>query len=144
MFTRIDHIGIAVPDLDAAIETYRKLGSHDLGPVVDVADQKVRAAMIACGESGIELLSPTAPDSPVAKFLEKRGPGLHHVAYRVHCIDEAMAEVVRQGMRPLTEHWHRGYGGALLCFVHPKDMGGVLVELVERPEGKPQEPPFKK
>jgi LAO/AO transport system kinase len=126
---RIDHLGIAVRSLDDAVEFYRNLGltvAHR--ETVDV--EKVEVAMLPAGESRIELLEPGAADSPLAKFLEKRGPGLHHVALRVPDLNAAVARLRASGARLLNEP-RAGAGGRLYVFVHPSSTGGVLLELVQ-------------
>lgn len=142
MLEFIDHVGIAVENLDAAAGMYRSMGLAEIGPVETVEAHGVRVVMIRCGESCVELLEPTGPDSPVAKFLEKRGAGLHHVAYRVADVTAAMRELQARGIRCLSDEPRHGHAGSLVCFAHPKDMGGVLTELVERPAGSPQTPPY--
>ena len=106
------------------------LGLH-VTETEEVAEQKVRVAMIPIGESRIELLEATSADSPIAKFLEKRGPGIHHIAVRVDDIHVALAELKRKGARLIDEEPRKGAGGCLVAFVHPSSTGGVLLELVE-------------
>ncbi|MCB2155801.1 methylmalonyl-CoA epimerase [bacterium] len=142
MLKFVDHIGIAVEDLDAAIESYKGCGLTNVGPIEEVKEQGVKVVMIQCGETCLELLQATGPDSPVGKFIEKRGYGMHHVAYRVDDVAAAMDALKSQGRRALSEAPRHGHAGSLVCFMHPKDMGGVLTELVERPAGSPQEPPY--
>lgn len=133
MFTRIDHVGIAVPDLDVALEFYAR--AFDLHPVHEEvnAEQGVREAMLAVGDSDarIQLLAPLSPTSAIAKFLDKSGPGIQQLAYTVADIDAACATLRERGMRLLYDEPKRGTGGSRINFVHPKDAGGVLVELVE-------------
>ena len=130
--TSIDHLGIAVPSLEEAIRFYESIGlevAH--GETVDT--EKVRVAMLPTGESRIELLEPSAADSPISKFLEKRGAGLHHVALRVRDLDAAVARLRDAGARLLNEP-RRGAGGHLYVFVHPASTGGVLLELIQESE----------
>ena len=131
MVHKINHIGIAVQSIDATIPFYRdQLGMQFLGSE-EVVEQKVRVAMLCVGESKIELLEPTSPDSPVAKYLEKNGQGIHHVAYEVEDIRAAIAKLLSDGARMIDETPRQGAHGALIAFVHPKSAGGVLVELYE-------------
>ncbi len=126
---RIDHLGIAVESIDAALPLYQCLG---LVPThrETVAQEKVRVAMLPAGESRIELIEPSAPDSPVGKFLAKRGPGLHHVALRVPDLEAAAARLHAAGAKLLNEP-RPGAGGHLYLFVHPASTGGVLLELIQ-------------
>ncbi len=128
MIEKINHVGIAVPNLDEAIETYNKLGFTILGREI-VASQKVEVAMIQIGESHIELLQPTAEDSPIAKFLEKKGPGIHHLAVSVDDIDKALKEYEQKGIRMIDTVPRDGAHGTKIAFVHPKSTNGVLLEL---------------
>ena len=130
---RIDHVGIAVPDLDAAIEFYgRVFGMRCVHTEVN-AEQGVREAMLAVGDGSdrIQLLAPTGPDSTIAKFLDRSGPGVQQLAYTVADLDAACAALRERGLRLLYDQPKRGTGGSRINFVHPKDAGGVLVELVE-------------
>jgi methylmalonyl-CoA/ethylmalonyl-CoA epimerase len=131
MLTRINHIGIAVKSLDEALPFYR----DNLGMAVEgievVAEQKVKVAMLLVGESRIELLEPTEADSPIARFLEKNGPGIHHLAYEVEDIDAAIAKLLADGTRMIDERPRNGAHGARIAFVHPKSSNGVLTELCE-------------
>jgi LAO/AO transport system kinase len=125
----IDHLGIAVPALDAAIGFYGSLGLT-VGHRETVASEKVDVAMLPAGDSRIELLQPSSPDSPIAKFLEKRGPGLHHIALRVPDLNAAVASLKASGARLLNEP-RQGAGGHTYVFVHPASAGGVLLELIQ-------------
>ena len=125
----IDHLGIAVPDLAASIAFYESLGLAVIHRET-VAAEKVQVAMLPAGDSRIELLQPTAPDSPIAKFLEKRGPGVHHVALRVGDLNAAVACLKAIGARLLNEP-RTGAGGHTYVFVHPASTGGVLLELIQ-------------
>jgi methylmalonyl-CoA/ethylmalonyl-CoA epimerase len=133
LITAIDHVGIAVADLDAAIDFYRENFGFALVHQEVNAEQGVREAMVAVGESDscLQLLAPLTPDSTIAKFLDRNGPGVQQVAYRVTSIDAAMAAVRAQGLRLLYDEPRRGTAGSRINFIHPKDAGGVLVELVE-------------
>jgi LAO/AO transport system kinase len=125
----IDHLGIAVPALDAAIAFYQTLGLS-VTHRETVATEKVNVAMLPAGDSRIELLEPAAPDSPISKFLEKRGPGLHHVALQVPDLPAAVKRLRAAGAKLLNEP-RQGAGGHLYVFVHPASTGGVLLELIQ-------------
>ncbi len=126
----IDHLGIAVKSLAAAREVYEKLGLTISGEEV-VESEQVRVGMIALGESRIELLEPTAENSPVGKFLSKRGEGLHHVSLRVPDLASVVAKLKNDGVRLVSDEIKIGAGGHRYIFVHPASAGGVLLELVE-------------
>ena len=128
--TSIDHLGIAVKSLAEAKKFYETLGL-EIMPEEVVEGEKVRVAMVPVGESRIELLEPTSPDSTIAKFLEKRGPGLHHVALQVTNLVERVEELKAAGARLINEEVQIGAGGHMYVFVHPSSTGGVLLELVE-------------
>ncbi len=128
---KIEHIGIATPRLDDALKFWRDALGLEVVHVEEVAEQGVRVAMLPVGEPRIELLEPTGPASPVAKFLEKRGAGIHHVAVRVPDIRAALARLKESGARLIDEAPRKGAGGCLVAFVHPRSAGGVLLELVE-------------
>jgi methylmalonyl-CoA/ethylmalonyl-CoA epimerase len=136
MLTRIDHVGVAVRDLEAAIALYENVfGVHVVHQEVN-EEQGVREAMLAVGDSGsyIQLLAPLSDDSPIGKFLARHGEGIQQVAYGVADIDAASAELRAAGVRLLYDEPRRGTRGSRINFIHPKDAGGVLVELVESPE----------
>lgn len=133
LFTHIDHVGIAVPDLEEAKAYYeRTFGMQVVHEEVN-EEQGVREAMLAVGDSGscIQLLAPLSPDSTIGKFLDRSGPGIQQVAYRVTDIDAATQHLRAQGVRLLYEAPKSGTAGSRVNFIHPKDAGGVLVELVE-------------
>jgi methylmalonyl-CoA/ethylmalonyl-CoA epimerase len=131
MLKKINHVGVAVEALEAAIPFYRDcLGMTFLG-VEEVAEQKVKVAFLRVGESKIELLEPTSPESPVARFLEKNGPGIHHLAYEVADIVAAIAAMEGAGARMIDTVPRNGAHGARIAFVHPKSSLGVLTELCE-------------
>ncbi len=131
MLTKINHIGIAVKSLDETIPFYRdQLGMTFMG-IEEVAEQKVKVAMLQIGDSKIELLEPTADDSPVAKFLEKNGPGVHHVAYETEEIEAAITHLQAKGARMIDTVPRNGAHGARIAFVHPKSSNGVLTELCQ-------------
>lgn len=127
----IEHIGIAVRSLDEAIQTYRDCLGLEVSGFDEVADQGVRVAMLPIGESRIELLEPIKADSPIDKFLSKRGPGIHHVAIRVDNIERALEKFKSAGARLIDETPRRGAHNTRVAFVHPGSVNGVLMELVE-------------
>lgn len=133
MFKKIDHAGIAVKNLGEAIKIWEGLGLK-VDEIEEVPDQKVRTAIIHIGESRIELLEPTAEDSPIAKFIAKRGEGIHHIALGVNDIEKHLEELKEKGYRLIDEKPRIGAGGAKIAFVHPKAVTGVLLELCEREE----------
>jgi methylmalonyl-CoA epimerase len=128
--TQIDHLGIAVKSLSEAKQFYEKLGLEVM-PEETVETEKVRVAMVPVGESRIELLEPTVPDSTIAKFLQKRGQGLHHVALHVSDLLATVERLKASGTRLINEEIKVGAGGHRYVFVHPSSTGGVLLELVE-------------
>lgn len=130
----LDHIGIAVSSLEEGTAFYRALGLEVTG-TDEVPEQGVKVAFLPVGDGRLELLEPTGPESPIAKHLEKRGPGLHHVCLHVHDIRAAMARLAGSGYRLLSEEPQVGAHGCLVCFVHPKSTGGVLLEL-SQPAGE--------
>ncbi len=133
LFTAIDHVGVAVPDYDAAVAFYRDvLGMRLVHEEVN-EEQGVREAMLAVGDGGscVQVLAPLSPESAIARFLDRSGPGLQQVAYRVEDVEAAGATLRERGMRLLYDSPRRGTAGSRINFVHPKDAGGVLVELVE-------------
>ena len=134
MFDRIDHVGVAVEDLDAALALY----AETLGmPVVHretVTEQGVEAILLDVGENHVELLAPLGPDTPVGKFLAKKGPGLHHVAYQVADIDTTLAALKAAGTRLIDETPRIGIRSSRVAFVHPASTGGVLTEIVQPAE----------
>jgi methylmalonyl-CoA/ethylmalonyl-CoA epimerase len=129
--TRVDHIGIAVKSISESLKVYEAMGLKSVG-VEEVAEQKVRVAFLPLGEAEIELLESTAPDGPVAKYIEKNGEGIQHLALRVDNLEAALAELKAQGVRLIDEKPRYGAGGAKIAFVHPRSTGGVLLELSER------------
>jgi methylmalonyl-CoA epimerase len=131
VFDRIDHIGVAVDDLDSAIDLYRaRFGMAEEHREV-VEQQGVEAVLLEIGEGHVELLRPLGPDTAVGKFLASRGPGLHHVAYRTSDIDSALEQVRAAGLELIDEQPRVGIRGSRVAFLHPKATGGVLTELVE-------------
>jgi methylmalonyl-CoA/ethylmalonyl-CoA epimerase len=136
LFTAIDHIGVAVPDLDEAIAFYRDTYGMELAHEEVNEEQGVREAMMAVGDSGshVQLLAPLSPDSTIGRFLDRNGPGVQQVAYRVEDIDEVSGTLRGRGLRLLYDEPRRGTARSRVNFIHPKDAGGVLVELVEPAE----------
>ncbi len=128
---RVDHVGIAVKNLDESVKFYESLGFKATGYEV-VAEQKVKVAFLPCGDSEIELLESTEPDGPIARFIEKNGPGIQHVAIRVDDIDKALEELKAKEVRLIDQTPRYGAGNARIAFVHPKATGGVLLELTQR------------
>jgi methylmalonyl-CoA/ethylmalonyl-CoA epimerase len=131
VFDRIDHIGVAVEDLDAAIELYNQQFEMSEQHREVVEQQGVEAVMLEVGEGHVELLKPLSPDTPVGKFLAARGPGLHHVAYQVSDIDSELERVKSLGLELIDETPRIGIRGTRVAFLHPKATGGVLTEIVE-------------
>ena len=130
---RISHLGIASPTLQEAMDRLDKIFGIQAEHIEEVADQKVRAAFFAVGETNLELLFPTSPESPIAKHLEKRGPGIHHIAWRVDDLVAAIAKLKGAGLQMIHDAPRPGSHGTKIAFVHPKATGGVLMELVEDP-----------
>ncbi|MGI6092104.1 MAG: methylmalonyl-CoA epimerase [Veillonellaceae bacterium] len=129
---RLDHVGIAVKDLEQAKKFYTEvLGMTAMGEEV-VEQQKVKVCFIPCGDSEVELLESTSPDGPIAKFIEKNGEGIQHIAIRVDDINAALADLKAKGVRLIDQEPRYGAGGASIAFIHPKATGGILLELSER------------
>ena len=135
MFGRLDHIGVAVDDLEEAVSLY----SERLGMPVQhretVEEQGVQAVLLGVGESHVELLSPLGPETAVGRFLERNGPGMHHVAYGTDDIESALQDARAAGLALIDEQPRTGIRGSRVAFVHPKSTGGVLTELVQAAEG---------
>ena len=135
MLARIDHIGVAVEDLDAALALYER----DLGVALvhreTVSEQGVEAVLLDVGENHVELLAPLGPDTPVGKFLARKGPGLHHVAYQTADIDSELERLRGAGLRLIDERPRVGIRGSRVAFLHPAATGGVLTEIVQPAEG---------
>ena len=138
MLNRIYHLGYAVEDIGAASRFYKENFGADPGEPEVVEDQGIIATMFRVGESTIELVQPTRPDSPVGKFLARRGEGFHHVAFQVDDLREVLAELKENGVELIDEEPRRGAGGTRMAFVHPKSAFGVLTELVELLDGQKQ------
>lgn len=131
MLLDIDHVGIAVEDLAAAVERYRRTLGVEPSHRERVEDQGVEEVLFTAGTSYIQLLGALGPDTPVGRFLEKRGPGVHHIAYRVDDVAQALEHLRGEGVRLIDEAPRPGSRGTTIAFVHPEGMGGVLVELVQ-------------
>ncbi|MDX2454505.1 methylmalonyl-CoA epimerase [Desulfosarcina sp.] len=129
---KIDHLGIAVKSIDSGKDFWSGVLGLDFEGAETVAEQKVTTAFFPVGESEVELLESTAPDGPVAKYIEKRGQGIQHVAFRVENIDDALAELKEKGVQLIDQQPRIGAGGAKIAFLHPKATNGVLVELCQR------------
>jgi methylmalonyl-CoA/ethylmalonyl-CoA epimerase len=135
MFAQIDHVGVAVDDLDAAIALHEDTYGMALAHREVVEEQGVEAVLLDIGASHVELLAPLQPDSAVGRFLASRGPGLHHVAYRVDDIESALADLRDRGLRLIDETPRVGIRDSRVAFVHPQSAGGVLTEIVQPAEG---------
>ena len=128
---KINHIGIAVHDIEEAAKFYTEVLGLELGGIEEVPDQKVKVAFLPIGEVRIELVQPTSPDSPVAKFLEKNGQGFHHIAYQVENTGAEVERMLGDGVRMVDQQPRSGAHNTLVAFMHPKASGGVLTELVQ-------------
>jgi methylmalonyl-CoA epimerase len=131
MFTRIDHIGVAVEDLDSAIKLYERSFEMELAHRETVESQGVEAVLLDVGDGHIELLAPLGPDTPVGKFIAKKGPGIHHVAYAVEDIDVALEQVKAAGLKLIDEEPRTGIRRSRVAFLHPSATGSVLTEIVQ-------------
>ena len=131
MLSRIDHIGVAVEDIDASLALYEQAYAMELVHREVVEEQGVEAVLLDVGENHVELLRPLGPDTPVGKFLAKRGPGLHHVAYQVTDIEATLAQLRDAGLRLIDETPRTGIRQSRVAFLHPASSGGVLTEIVQ-------------
>jgi len=131
MFDRIDHVGVAVEDLDGALSLYEERFEMPLAHRETVDSQGVEAVLLDVGDGHVELLCPLGPETAVGKFLKKRGPGLHHVAYAVGDIDAVLASLTDSGVELIDSEARTGIRGSRVAFLHPRATGGVLTELVE-------------
>jgi len=129
---KVDHIGIAVKNIDEAIKVYSEVLGLEIGGTEVVEEQKVKVAFLPVGDSEIELLESTSEDGPIAKYIERNGEGIQHIAFRVENIEKAIEEMKEKGMRMIDETPRYGAGGAKIAFVHPKSTNRVLIELTER------------
>ncbi|MBS1503117.1 MAG: methylmalonyl-CoA epimerase [Bacteroidetes bacterium] len=128
---KIEHIGIAVKDINAAGKLYEKLLNTSVYKIEEVASEAVKTAFLKSGPNKIELLEATSPDSPIAKFIEKKGEGIHHVAFDVENIEAEMQRLKAEGFLLLNDEPKPGADNKLVCFIHPKSAGGVLIELCQ-------------
>ncbi len=135
MFQRIDHIGVAVEQIEPALELYRDRFQLDLAHREVVEQQGVEAVLLDVGESHVELLAPLGADTPVGRFLANNGPGLHHVAYQVADIDDTLEQLKAAGLRLIDEQPRTGIRGSRVAFLHPRASAGVLTEIVEPAAG---------
>ena len=131
MFKKINHIGIAVKNLDDALSVFQDTLGMTCTGIEEVEDQKVRAACLPVGESEIELLESTSPEGNIARFIEKRGEGIHHIAFEVDNLEEVLEDLKRKGVRLIDQKPRIGVGGIKIAFLHPKSSNGVLIELCE-------------
>ncbi len=131
----MDHIGVAVEELEPALELYRDSFELALAHREVVQEQGVEAALLDVGEGHVELLAPLGPDTPVGRFLSKQGPGLHHVAYQVSDIERTLAQLKQAGLRLIDEQPRTGIRGSRVAFLHPRATAGVLTEIVQPAEG---------
>ena len=132
MIKEIDHIGIAVKNLEEAMSVYKDILGLEFKGTETVEEQKIIQSTFLVGGVRIELVKSTHPDGPIAKFIEKRGEGIHHIALRVEDIDESLKNLSKKGINLINKSAKIGVGGSKIAFIHPKDMNGVLIELVER------------
>ena len=135
MFSRIDHIGVAVEEIEPALELYRDSFELTVAHREVVSDQGVEAVLLDVGENHVELLAPLAPDTPVGRFLAKQGPGLHHVAYQVQDIEATLEKLKQAGLALIDEQPRTGIRGSRVAFMHPRASAGVLTEIVQPAEG---------
>jgi methylmalonyl-CoA/ethylmalonyl-CoA epimerase len=135
VFTRVDHIGVAVEDLDGALALYERDYAMTLVHREVISAQGVEAVLLDVGENHVELLAPLAPDTPVGRFLAKRGPGIHHVAYQVADIEATLASLREAGLRLIDEQPRAGIRDSRVAFLHPAATGGVLTEIVQPAKG---------
>ncbi len=132
MVLKLDHIGIAVANLEESLKLYTGALGMKLHGTETVEDQKVKTAFLPLGDTEVELLESTSPDGPIGKFIESRGQGIHHLAFKVDNVEKALEELKKQGIRLIDEKPRYGAGGAKIAFLHPKATNGVLIELCER------------
>jgi methylmalonyl-CoA/ethylmalonyl-CoA epimerase len=132
MSMKLSHIGIAIENLTEAEKTFSVIFGRKPDSREEIADQKVNTAVFVAGESRVELLEATAPDSPIAKFISKRGPGIHHIALEVDDIEGELLRLKAAGIKLIDETPRKGVGGALIAFIHPKATAGILIELQQK------------
>ncbi|MGZ4251525.1 MAG: methylmalonyl-CoA epimerase [Solirubrobacteraceae bacterium] len=131
MLSTIDHIGIAVEDIDSALAMYRDAFKMELVHRETLAEQGVEAALLDVGDGHVELLQPLGPETAVGKFLSRRGPGIHHIAYRVDDVESAITALANAGLRPIDERPRKGIRNSRVAFLHPASTGGALTEIVQ-------------
>ncbi len=131
MFEKIDHIGIAVKDLEQSLRFYRDQLGLELKDIEEVDEQKVKVAFVPVSESNLELLEPTDPSGPVGKFLAKKGEGFHHISFSVSNLEDKLKQLQEQGVELIDNEPRYGAGGAKIAFIHPRSTGGILIELCE-------------
>jgi len=136
MIKKVEHIGIAVKDLNSAIEFYEKVLGLKCYKIEEVEDQRVKTAFFKLGDTKIELLEGTADNSPITKFIAKKGEGIHHIAYLAEDIQTTLDEFKKKGLRLIDEHPRKGTEGFNIAFIHPASAGGVLIELCEESKKK--------
>ena len=134
MLKKLDHIGIAVADLEASVKKYEQITGKKSGGKEVVAGQKVATVFFPLGESRLELLKGTQPDSPISKFIEKRGEGMHHICFEVENLAQSKTDMSKTGLQFIENISEAGAGGTKVAFIHPKSTGGILIELVEYPK----------
>ena len=134
MYKKINHIGVAVKDLDEAIKLYRDQLGLEFKGTDEVESQKVKVAFFKIGETNIELVAATSPDSPIAKYLEKNREGIHHICFEVEDINKALESLKERGVKLINEEPRRGAHNTLVAFIHPKSTNGVLTEICQVPE----------
>ncbi|MDD4504217.1 MAG: methylmalonyl-CoA epimerase [Clostridiaceae bacterium] len=132
MVSKVDHIGIAVSNLDEAVKFYKDVLGLELHGIEVVEEQKVKVAFLPVGDTEVELLESTSPEGPIAKYIEAKGQGIQHIAFQVADIEAALEEMKSKGMRLIDEIPRYGAGGVKIAFLHPKSTNGVLIELCER------------
>lgn len=132
--THIEHIGIAVENLDEAVKFYENVFELECYKIEEVADQKVKTAFFMVGQTKIELLESTSPDGPIAKSIEKKGPGIHHIAFAVNGLQESLVHAAGKGVQLIDKQPRKGAEGLNIAFLHPKSTYGVLTELCEHPK----------
>ena len=132
MVSKVDHIGVAVSNLEESVKFYEEILGLKLQGIETVEEQKVKVAFLPVGDTEVELLEATTPDSPIAKFIEKKGQGVQHIAFRVENIERVLEEMKEKGVKLIDEKPRYGAGGARIAFLHPKSTNGVLIELCER------------
>lgn len=131
LFKKIDHIGVAVKKLEDSLSIFQGLLGMNYSEIEEVPEQKVRVACLSVGESKIELLESTSPDGNIARYIEKRGEGIHHIAFEVDNLKEVLEDLKRKGIQLIDQEPRSGADGALIAFLHPKSTNGVLIELCE-------------